>query len=100
MSSKVREALSEIIDLIDKWRTDGVMEHWQYSQLFDIADNALGEPLKNCEVGTVDEQYARWDKHCQSMENRCSECSLHKNYFDLTAECYAKWSQMPYEEVK
>lgn len=49
MSSKLREALSEIIDLIDKWRNDGVMEHWQYSQLFDIADNALAEPLRNCD---------------------------------------------------
>ena len=26
MSSKLREALSEIIDLINEWRNDGVME--------------------------------------------------------------------------
>ena len=48
MSSELREALSEIIDLIDKWRNDGVMEQWQYQQLFDIADNAISKQLRNC----------------------------------------------------
>ena len=46
---KMREALSDIIDKIDKWRTDGSMEHWQYSQLFDIADAALSAPPRNCD---------------------------------------------------
>ena len=48
MSSELREALSEIIDLIGKWRNDGVMEQWQYQQLFDIAENAIPKPLRNC----------------------------------------------------
>ena len=48
MSSELREALSEIIDLIDKWRNDGVMEQWQYQQLFDIADNTISKQLRNC----------------------------------------------------
>ena len=48
MSSELREALSEIIDLIGKWRNDGVMEQWQYQQLFDIADNAISKQLRNC----------------------------------------------------
>ena len=48
MSSELREALFEIIDLIGKWRNDGVMEQWQYQQLFDIADNTISKPLRNC----------------------------------------------------
>ena len=48
MSSELKEALSEIIDLIGKWRNDGVMEQWQYQQLFDIADNAISKQLRNC----------------------------------------------------
>ena len=48
MSSELREALFEIIDLIGKWRNDGVMEQWQYQQLFDIADNTISKPLCNC----------------------------------------------------
>ena len=48
MSSELREALFEIIDLIGKWQNDGVMEQRQYQQLFDIADNAISKPLRNC----------------------------------------------------
>lgn len=92
MSGKAREALSEILDLIDKWRTDGVMEHWQYSQLFDVADNALAEPLKNCEVGTAEEQYGRFRECCKKQR---IPCLLSYDY--RCDECYSKWSQMPYE---
>ena len=48
MNSELREALSEIIDLIGKWRNDGVMEQRQYQQLFNIADNTISKPLRNC----------------------------------------------------
>ena len=101
MSSKMREALEEVESILSTWidHLPPVIQE-KAQEAIDKAEAALAEPLRNCDVGTVDEQYARWDKHCQSMENRCSECSLHKNYFDLTAECYAKWSLMPYEEVK
>jgi hypothetical protein len=97
MSSKARDALSEIIDLIDKWRTDGVMEHWQYSQLFDVADNALAEPLKNCEVGTVEEQKQRFDAFCS--RGNCDNCPFEEE--GVWSNCAIRWSQMPYEsEVK
>ena len=39
----IEEDLSDILDKIDAWRTDGSMEHWQYSQLFDLADDALAK---------------------------------------------------------
>lgn len=39
----IEEDLSDILDKIDAWRTDGTMEHWQYSQLFDLADDALAK---------------------------------------------------------
>lgn len=45
----MREALEDVLEKIDRWRTDGVMEHWQYSQLFDIADSALAAPPRNCD---------------------------------------------------
>lgn len=99
MSSKTREALSEIIDLINKWLTDGVMAHWQYSQLFDVADAALAEPLRNCDVGTAEEQYQRWDKYCKSFGAQYDKCDLDSNvHFNLTAKCFACWSQMPYKK--
>lgn len=48
-AAEMREALDEILERIDTWRTDGSMEHWQYSQLFDIADAALSAPARNCD---------------------------------------------------
>ena len=42
-NDRMREALSQILDRIDQWRTDGTLEHWQYSHLFDIADGALAD---------------------------------------------------------
>ena len=42
-------AFEAIIDKIDEWHANGEMEHWQYSELFDIADNALAYPSRNCD---------------------------------------------------
>ena len=92
MSNKAREALSEILDLIDKWRNDGVMEHWQYSQLFDVADKALAEPLRNCEVGTAEEQGQRLSDYCAGG---CKKCKFKNMSVD---ECVMCWAQMPYEK--
>jgi hypothetical protein len=109
MSSNQRKALSEILELIDIWRTEGVMEHWQYSQLFDIADNAPSEPLKNCEVGTVEEQTERFRKFCfahmhkNGTDFRCHNNCPAKNYIGGWGipYCQVRWGQLPYEsEVK
>lgn len=51
----IREALSDIIDRIDQWRNDGSIEHWQYSQLFDIADAALASSPRACDLMTEEE---------------------------------------------
>lgn len=53
--NEMREALSDIIDRIDQWRNDGSIEHWQYSQLFDIADAALASPPRACDLMTEEE---------------------------------------------
>lgn len=49
-AAAMREALDDVLEKIDRWRTDGVMEHWQYSQLFDIAESALSAPARNCDI--------------------------------------------------
>lgn len=46
----MREALEYVLEKIDAWRTDGTMEHWQYSQLFDTCDAALAAPARNCDL--------------------------------------------------
>ena len=94
----MREALNAIKDTLDEWRTNGeMMEHWQYSELFGIANAALSAPLRNCDVGTVKEQAERFDEFCynhRSREKGCGDCPLLDG-----GPCELAWTQMPYEEV-
>jgi len=66
----MREALDDIIDKIDTWRSDGTIEHWQYSQLFDIADAALAAPVRNCDrFATAEEAYAAWHEWLDDFDD-------------------------------
>lgn len=99
-AEEMEQALNEVIEKIEKWRTDGDMEHWQYSQLFDIVDNALAMPKRQCDVGTAEEQDRRMREFCKSQfdnsipeKHMCHKCILrHK-----THNCTIAWSQMLYE---
>ena len=90
------DALNELKDTIDEWRTNGEMEHWQYSKLFDITDAALAKPPRNCDVGTAEEQAKRYEELCDSHTcgSICSGscCPL----YDYDCSPFA-WAQMPYE---
>ena len=92
----ILDALNEIKDTIDEWRTNGEMEHWQYSKLFDITDAALAKPPRNCDVGTSEEQARRYEELCDSHTcgSICSGscCPL----YDYDCSPFA-WAQMPYE---
>lgn len=91
------DALNEIIDTIDEWRTNGEMEHWQYSKLFDIADAALAKPPRNCDkYNTADEAYAGFRDFCD--KSVCSECRFDQN----TTTCRLSWlySEAEKEETK
>ena len=54
----------------------------------------LKKSLRNCDVGTAEEQIARFNKFCFPI--KCSECQLHTDE-DLH-DCIFRWAQMPYEE--
>ncbi len=62
---------------------------------------ALAAPPRNCDVGTVEEQFARFRKFCKkdSMDSfestaYCAyECPCGNNY-----DCKLAWAQMPYSE--
>lgn len=92
----MREALSDIIDKINQWREDGTIEHWQYSQLFDLANDALALPRRNCDVGSDEEQSRRFCAFCRPRLEPCDGCACleasHKG------RCEFVWAQMPYNE--
>ena len=55
----------------------------------------IGRPLRNCDVGTADEQLERHDKFCASSIAECGGVITND-----CIRCFARWAQMPYEEVK
>ena len=60
---------------------------------------ALAEPLRNCDIGTVEEQAKRFDEFCynhRSREKGCGDCPL----LEGGPCCELAWTQMPYETVK
>lgn len=55
---------------------------------------ALVKPLRNCDVGTAEEQEKRFDAFCRGI-NGCRDCIIHiRGQNDY---CHSAWSQMPYE---
>ena len=62
-----------------------------------------GRPLRNCDVGTCEEQEKRFNSFCKThlsgIRSICSAqcpCVGCRSMF----HCLTKWEQMPYEEVK
>jgi hypothetical protein len=100
MSSKTRGALEEVESILSTWidHLPPVIQE-KAQEALNKAESALAEPLRNCDVGTAEEQYQRWDKYCNSFGTQCDKCDLNCNvHFDLTAKCFAHWAQMPYEK--
>lgn len=53
--------------------------------------NALVLPRRNCDVGTAEEQAARFKAEC--YKHFCNNC----RFGDDQKICGIKWAQMPYE---
>ena len=60
---------------------------------------SLKKDLRNCDVGTADEQYARVRAFCKrhKVGLRCVDCPVNGV---LPKNCALIWSQMPYDEVE
>jgi hypothetical protein len=66
-----------------------------------VAKTALSEPLKNCEVGTVEEQVKRFDDFvCDRRgDKKCTgKCPAHNGVDFGVVDCVIQWAQIPYEE--
>lgn len=96
-AAAMREALESCRDFI--MRLDRAFNPFMQKLLEDAitkADAALAEPVRNCDVGTADEQSSRYNKFCfahRSCERGCGDCPLAKDPY-----CEFAWSQMPYTE--
>ena len=55
---------------------------------------ALALPLRQCDVGTAEDQARRFETECRKY--LCSHCSLNNNF--PVAMCEIHWAQTPYAE--
>lgn len=89
MSSKLREALEKVKERVGYFYTKHYIGFERYNELFDICSEALAEPLRNCDVGTPEEQKKRL---LQEVDN--GKVKLE----GTITEIIFKWSQMPYKK--
>jgi hypothetical protein len=102
MNSKAREALNQLLGLIDNEILvfNNGLDPSEVSQAqyhIDKAGEAYEEPLRNCDVGTAEEQEDRFADFCRKHE--CTmNCPIKKKWSGHKPSCGILWSQMPYEK--
>ena len=104
MSSKQREALSDACyAMFNFLKTHYGSCYEEMANALDKAKAALAEPIRNCDVGTAEEQAERFHSFCKThqsgIQGMCSSQCPCKDCCD-TCHCLTKWAQMPYEEGK
>ena len=99
MSIKLREAVACLVSEIEHRNILDDLGMFKRDTLRGILNgvkNALAEPIRNCDVGTVREQEERFMEFCGHCN--CKSCKL--TIDGISGNCEIVWSQMPYEEVK
>lgn len=107
MSSKLREVAESLLELLDDFGINEEIVSISHENIVHReslktertlavlrkAKSALAEPLRNCDVGTADEQFKRHANWCKTTKDfPCGATKCRK--------CLGYWLQMPYEEVK
>lgn len=105
-NNKLREAVKEARRFVfaaaqgqrDLLVRNGVDEPYVLKPKDTLAkmDAALAEPVKNCEVGTAEEQLERLNAYCK----KCDGCMSYTRpeLLDEVCLCALKWAQKPYKE--
>lgn len=112
MSSKLREALKDANRTLCRWQADlPVSGQVEVEDTLLKIKSALAEPLRNCDVGDAEEQFARFKKWCEGEFYKrpmnaltgepCKSCPCYAVSANGMNRCnYLRWAQMPYSEVK
>jgi hypothetical protein len=106
-NNKLRSTVEKSVQIIDKAISilEQIPETCGFAGLLEDACNvlfelkeeyaipALAEPLKNCEVGTIEQQIKRFYDEYYDKNSKC------KRKWSF-GECALDWVQMPYEKEK
>ena len=95
-SAKMREALMEASIALSS-ATHHHMTEDDAKDCLAVIETAISAPPRNCDVGTPEEQSARFDAHCRKHIG-CLTCPLRDKDGGVPKHCEFAWSQMPYEK--
>lgn len=108
---KIAKNIRRLVDHIRKEKSlSENLAREAFDQIDDLAIEALIAPPRNCDVGTAEEQWKRFDEFCKDWEESgpyggCSDgcpCMAIKSKesdgcFGQSG-CFSIWAQMPYDE--
>jgi hypothetical protein len=107
MSSKMRDVIESLLELLDDFGINEEIvsisnenivhrESLKTERTLAVlrkAKSALAEPLRNCDVGTAEEQELRFMDFCDAYNDvPCTKCPVCRSTC-----CKLAWAQMPYE---
>lgn len=91
---QMREALVYARTVLANWSRYTPFRAWnEIGEAIDKCDAALSAPPRNCNIGTVEEQFKRYHKFCMGGHG-CSTCKVG---IRSGAGCSLAWAQMPYK---
>ena len=93
-TAKMREALSDACYAMFNFLKTQNGGYEEMAKALDKAKSALAIPPRNCDVGTADEQFRRFNMFCLPI--KCRECKLYTE--EGLYDCIFRWLQMPYKE--
>lgn len=111
MTNKLREALLQASIALSS-ATHNDLTEGEAEEYLAVVNTVLTEPLKNCEVGTPEEHFERFNKFCgwyqsdwsgSERKEKCSACPLKEKGLACTGDkntvpCILYWLLMPYEK--
>ena len=88
-AANIHEALHKLLNFL-RWEyaQDYPVSRDKLADAIDIGVSALATPPRNCDIGNALEQVSRHRIWCKCGGACAVSCKM----------CFAKWSQMPYEE--
>ena len=104
MSSKIRDALLKADVLVSIATFDEDVNMDEVAKIKSEIKSALDKPLRNCEVGTAEEQTERFKQLCRKYRRgpgprtNCKGCPVSSE--SQHVGCTFAWAQMPYDEGK
>ena len=88
------KAMRDALLMVKKLFDGRIMFQPAIREAHKAVNAALAEPPRNCDVGTPEEQFKRFNMFCFPI--KCRECKLYTEE-DLH-DCIFRWLQLPYEK--